>query len=136
MARSAKPRKQYRPKPVGRPVMEQIRRDLILPCRMCIETLRASDDAEALDSARHTIAACLNSFYVAAEGRDRQAAADGLDALRGLIARHERTGLYRCTGPELNALKCAVNWADETLPYLTTAQLAAAFVYVHEVAAI
>lgn len=103
---------------------------------MCIETLRASDDAEALDSARHTIAACLNAFYVAAEGRDRQKAIEGLDAMRALIARHERTGAYRCTGPELNALRGAVNWADETLPYLNTAQLTAAFVYVHQVAAI
>lgn len=105
MGRTTKPRKAYKPKPVGRPVMEQIRRDLILPCRMCIETLRASDDAEALDSARHTITACLNAFYVAAEGRDRQAAIEGLDAMRALIARHERTGVYRCTGPELNALR-------------------------------
>lgn len=136
MGRTAKPRKAYRPKPVGRPVMEQIRRDLILPRRMCIETLRTSDDTEALDSARHTITACLNAFYVAAEGRDRQKAIEGLDAMRSLIARCERTGTYRCTGPELNALRSAVNWADETLPYLNTAQLTAAFVYVHQVAAI
>lgn len=42
MARSSKPRKQYRPKPCGRPVLRDMHRELILPAYLSIEALRAA----------------------------------------------------------------------------------------------
>lgn len=136
MGRTAKPRKAYRPRPIGRPVMKRMRDDLVLPCYSALEMLRSSDDAEALESARHSLAAALDYIYIAAEGRDRQAGADGLAALASLIERHGRTGVYRCTGPELEALRGAVAWMDGVLPYLNTAQIAAAILAVHKELAI
>lgn len=132
MPRSAKPRRAYRPRPIGRPVMDRMRNDLILPAYSALETLRGSDDPQALESARHTLAALLDYLWVALTRarRDVSAAESGLDALRGLIARHRRTGTWRCTCEELQALRAAVIHADQVLPLLRTDQLTAALVTV------
>lgn len=133
MPRSARPRKAYRPRPVGRPVLDGMRNALILPAYSALETLRASTDAEALESARHTLAALLDYMWVALTRarRDVTTTEDGLEALRGLIARHTRTGLWRCSGEELAALRAAVIEADEVLPLLRTDQLTAALATVY-----
>lgn len=133
MPRNARPRKAYRPKPVGRPVLDRMRNALILPAYSALETLRASDDAEALESARHTLAALLDYLWVAftRSQRDVTATEAGLDALRGLIARHSRTGAWRCTGEELAALRASVIEADQVLPLLRTDQLTAALATVY-----
>lgn len=133
MPRNSRTRKPYRPKPVGRPVLDRMRNALILPAYSALETLRASDDAEALESARHTLAALLDYLWVAftRSKRDVTTTEAGLDALRGLIARHSRTGTWRCTGEELAALRASVIEADQVLPLLRTDQLTAALATVY-----
>lgn len=133
MPRSAKPRKSYRPRLIGRPVLDRMRNDLILPAYSALETLRAGTDPDALESARHTLAALLDYLWVALRGagRDLAITESGLNALRGLIARHDRTGTWRCTGEELQALRAAVIHADQVLPLLRTDQLTAALVAVN-----
>jgi hypothetical protein len=133
MPGNSKPRKAYRPRPIGRPVLDRMRNDLILPAYSALETLRSGTDYEALESARHTLAALLDYLWVALRGarRDLAVTESGLDALRGLIARHERTGAWRCTGEELQALRAAVVHADQVLPLLRTDQLARALVVVN-----
>ncbi|GAA4400415.1 hypothetical protein GCM10023089_00590 [Quisquiliibacterium transsilvanicum] len=132
MPRSAKPRKSYRPRLIGRPVLSRMRNDLILPAYSALETLRAGTDPEALESARHTLAALLDYLWVALTraGRDLEVTEAGLDALRGLIARHDRTGTWRCTGEELQALRTAVVHADQEPPPLRTDQITAALLTV------
>ena len=133
MGRTAKPRKAYRPKPIGRPVLDRMRNDLILPCYSSLEILRTSTDTDALESARHTLAAMLDYMLVALarDDRDLQPVEDALDALRAVIARHRRTGAWRCTGEELQALRLAVSYSDQVLPLLRTDQLTAALVTVN-----
>jgi hypothetical protein len=133
MPRSAKPRRAYRPRLIGRPVLDQMRNNLILPAYSALETLRASDDAAALESARHTLAALLDDLWVALTRSKRDVATTeaGLDALRGLIARHGRTGIWRCSGEELAALRASVIEADQVLPLLRTDQLTAALATVY-----
>jgi hypothetical protein len=133
MPRSAKPRRAYRPRLIGRPVLDQMRNNLILPAYSALETLRASDDAAALESARHTLAALLDYLWVALTRSKRDVATTeaGLDALRGLIARHGRTGIWRCSGEELAALRASVIEADQVLPLLRTDQLTAALATVY-----
>ena len=47
----------------------------------------------------------------------------GMAALQTVVLRHESTGVYRCTGPELQALREAVAAADAVLPVLGTKRL-------------
>lgn len=133
MPRNARPRKPYRPRLVGRPVLDQMRNNLILPAYSALETLRAGTDDTALESARHTLAALLDYLWVALtrSGRDVATTEAGLEALRGLIARHKRTGAWRCTGGELAALRTSVIEADQVLPLLRTDQLTAALATVY-----
>jgi hypothetical protein len=114
-------------------VLDQMRNNLILPAYSALETLRASDDAAALESARHTLAALLDYLWVALTRSKRDVATTeaGLDALRGLIARHGRTGIWRCCGEELAALRASVIEADQVLPLLRTDQLTAALATVY-----
>ncbi|MFE8033832.1 hypothetical protein [Thiohalocapsa marina] len=132
MPGNSKPRKAYRPRPIGRPVLDRMRNDLILPAYSALETLRTGTDPDALESARHTLAALLDYLWVALtrSGRDVATTEAGLEALRGLIARHQRTGAWRCTGSELAALRASVIEADQVLPLLRTDQLTAAMVAV------
>jgi hypothetical protein len=60
-----------------------------------------------------------------------QAARAHKDAVRAVIARHRRTGAWRCTGEELQALRLAVSYSDQVLPLLRTDQLTAALVTVN-----
>lgn len=127
MPASAKPRKPYRPRAIGRPVLNRMRNDLILPAYSALEVLRASTDADALESARHTLAAFLNVLLASTFHRlDRASIPAGLDAMQAIVDRQERTGRYRATGGELQALRTAVVYADEVLPLLRTDQLIAA----------
>lgn len=133
MPRSAKPRRAYRPRLIGRPVLARMRDALILPAYSALETLRTSTDVDALESARHTLAALLDYLWVAftRSKRDVTTTEAGLNALRGLIARHSRTGTWRCTGEELAALRASVIEADQVLPLLRTDQLTAALATVY-----
>jgi len=127
MGRTATPRKPYRPRAIGRPVLNRMRNDLILPAYSALEVLRASTDADALESARHTLAAFLNVLLASTFHRqDRAPIPAGLDAMQAIVDRHERTGTYRATGGELQALRTAVVYADDVLPLLRTDQLVAA----------
>ena len=101
--------------------------DLILPAYSALEVLRASTDGDALESARHTLAAFLNVLLASTFHRqDRAPIPAGLDAMQAIVDRHERTGTYRATGGELQALRTAVVYADDVLPLLRTDQLVAA----------
>ena len=127
MPASAKPRKPYRPRAIGRPVLNRMRNDLILPAYSALEVLRAGTDADALESARHTLAAFLNVLLASTFHRqDRAPIPAGLDAMQSIVDRNERTGTYRATGGELQALRTAVVYADDVLPLLRTDQLIAA----------
>lgn len=130
MPRSSKPRKKHRPKLVGRPVLDGIRDKLILPAHSALSALQFSDNEEALDSARHTLASLMNAMWVAAGNAhmlDRVPELDaGMAALHSLVERHERTGKYRCTGEELGAIRTAVNWMDQSLPLFGTHHLSVA----------
>ena len=123
MPRSSRPRKAHTPKPVGRPVMETMRRDLILPAYSALSILQLSDDNEALESARHTLAALYNYMGASVTGSRRQVIVIALDAILAMDARHERTGRYRPTGAELLALREAVAVCDQALPTLRTDRL-------------
>lgn len=133
MPRNSRTRKAYRPRAIGRPVLDGMRNALILPAYSALETLRASTDVEALESARHTLAALLDYLWVALTRakRDVTTTEAGLEALRGLIARHTRTGAWRCSGAELAALRASVIEADQVLPLLRTDQLTAALATVY-----
>lgn len=129
MARNSRPRKAYRPRPIGRPVCAPMLRDLILPCYSALETLRAGTDPEALSHARWTLGGLLEYLRVglSSAGRPLETVTAGMAALDSLIERHGRTGTYRCTGSELAALRASVVEADEVLPLLGgTHKLAAA----------
>ncbi len=119
-------RSRYRPKPVGRPVMKTMRDDLILPAHLAVSTIATSADAEAVESARHSLAATFNYVWLACKQASRPEAPtikEGLQALQAIVDRHERAGTYRGTGLELQAMRSAVNACDQALPYLNTAQL-------------
>lgn len=129
MSRSKRPRKAYRPKLAGRPVLDGMRNQLILPAYVALETLRASTDDNALESARHSLAACLDYMGVACRLAGRpgiETIDEGVRALVNVIKRRERIGHFRCSGPELQALRAAVVTCDEQLPMLRTDQIQAA----------
>lgn len=123
MPRNAKPRKPYKPKPIGRPVMQSMRDELILPAYSALSVLQRSDDDEALESARHTLAALFNYCGISVDGVRRQVIVIGLDAIKAMDARQARAGRYRPTGAELLALREAVAMCDEALPTLRTDKL-------------
>lgn len=137
MSASEKPRKPYRPRAAGRPVLQRMRDQLILPSYVALETLRSVNDDHALESARHSLAACLNYMSVACQlaGRPQphlDVIEDGKRALLALIERHQARGVWRCTGPELQALRAAIVACDGQLPYLRTDQLQAAILNVDQ----
>lgn len=131
MARSQRPRKAYKPRLAGRPVLDRMRAQLILPAYVALETFRSGTDPDAIVSARHSLAACLDYMGVACRlaGRPREAlqAIDaGMVALVDMIHRARRVGTLRPTGAELTALREAVSTCDEQLPLLRTDQIQAA----------
>ena len=118
----SKPRKPYRPRHAGRPILSGMRDELILPAHAALSILRTSADRSATESAVHTLAATLNYLYVATGSRDEPRASieSGLQALQVVKDRGDAGAAYRCTGPEILALTGAVNTCDAVLPYLRT----------------
>lgn len=126
MARSARPRKQYRPKAIGRPVLEAMRRDLMTPVYAMLTELASGDDPELLRDAWHQLVATLSYMRKVCAGRGAEDdIAAGEKALESVFDRHARTGKWRCTGPELVTLRAAVAACDWELPYLRTDQITA-----------
>lgn len=123
MPRSSRPRKAHRPKPIGRPVMEPMRRDLVLPCYAALTVLQSGSDRDAVESARHTLAAALDYLLMSVDEPKLPPIIDGLHAIRSMDERHKRTGTLRPTGQELQALRLAVIACDEALPTLRTNHL-------------
>lgn len=132
MPRSAPPRKPYRPRAVARPVLEKMRRDLILPCYVHIGTLMHSPDREAQSDAMTTIVTLCNfmSRALAEAKRPVKPVEIGKDVLLAIIEREKRHGVYRPTGFDLEALRRTVSYCDEQLPYLDTRRLTEALLYV------
>ena len=131
MSRAKRPRKAYRPRLIGRPVLETIRAQLILPAYLAVETLRAGTDPAALESARHTLAALFNYMGVACRLAARsEAQLEPIEAAkRALIAvidRNHKLDLWRCTGPELQAIRVGIVSCDSELPHLRTDHIQAA----------
>lgn len=130
-------RKAYRPKLASRPVMQGMRDELVLPAYAGLETLRASGDQDARNNA---LIACGVLFaYIGDAAADKwgdDAFTADLDranaALAAVKERHARTGLWGTTGPELIALRRAVEWCDEALPLFGTARLTAALVRLYQ----
>lgn len=124
--------KPYRPRAVGRPVMARMRDDLIVPAHIALRSIERSDNTEALSSAGHTLGALLNTMLAAlhSDRRPTVLIRAGMDALQGALDRQARTGVLRCTGPELAALRAAITHADEMLPLLRTDKIIAALLKV------
>jgi hypothetical protein len=113
MPRSSKPRKQHRPKAIGRPVLRDMHRELILPAYVSIETLRTSTDPEAGDAAYHQLGTVFMYMAVALQHKDdetRELLEAGKRALlevghrqqRAMIDKHWKgfgQSLPRSTGP-------------------------------------
>jgi len=128
MPRPSRPRKRYVPKPAGRPIFATMHRDLIVPAYSALSALQLSTDADALCTARHTLASLLDVGYLALykRGRETKPVADGLAALLAVIERHKRTGAWRASGPELESLRAAVRHIDDQLPTLQTSDIVSA----------
>lgn len=126
MPASKRPRKAHRPRIIARPVFEGMRRELMIPTHAALRVLERVRDPEALEGARHTLAACLSYMAAALDGAGYEIGpiGAGLDALQAVIDRHARTGVYGATGPELVALRDALTHADGAIPALNTAELA------------
>lgn len=119
---SRKRNKAYRPKPIGAPIGKQTRDKLILPAYSALTVLQHSDDADAVESAWHTLTALFNYIY-AARTLNRATSCPTqqcLTVMRAIKARHERTQKIRATGPELLALKQGVCWCDDVIGTLRT----------------
>lgn len=131
MPRNARPRKAYRPRPVGRPVMNSMRRDLILQCYAALEVPRAGRDG--CKAAADTLAGLANWYaqLLAADGRDTGPALAAMSALTDMQARAARLGAWRCSGPELAALRALVTDADNTLTLFQSHKLTAALATVY-----
>lgn len=132
MPASSKPRKPHRPRAIGRPVMERMRRELVLPAYLHLATLMHSADKAALEEAMSTIVTLINymSRALAESRRDYEPLERAKDALRFIIARHDTKGVYRPTGEELQTLRNAVAHCDAELPYIHTGRLTEALLYV------
>jgi len=129
--RSARPRKPHRRKPIGRPVGPTMAGRLAIVPHLALAAIERGAGDEQHD---HTLAAYLNMGWIAAKnaGRDEDAKAigRGLEAVRGMRARHERIGRYGLTGEEIQELRAAVTTADLMTGRLRTDQMARAIVEV------
>lgn len=132
MPRSATPRKPYRPRAIARPVLEKMRRDLILPAYVHIGTLMRSTDSEEQSDAMSTLVTLVNYMSMALRMALRNAdpVEDAKAALLSIIDRHDHHGTYRPTGAELQLLRAAVAHCDAELPYLDTRRLTLALLHV------
>lgn len=124
-------RKAYRPKPVNRPILRETRDKLMMPAYTGLELLRTSADQQARESALLALNVLLCYCREAAEDRwgDDAFTDDlhaGLAALATAKDRHERTGQWGVSGPELSALRRAVEWCDCALSMLGTASVTTA----------
>ena len=115
--------------------MERMRRELILPAYLGLTTLMQSDDRAALEEAMSSVVVLVNYMSRAlAESRREYAPVElAKDALLSMIARQRSKGVYRPTGEELKVLRAAVSHCDEQLPYLDTAKITDALLYVDRV---
>lgn len=68
MPASKRPRKAHRPRIIARPVFESMRRELMIPAHAALRVLERVSDPEALEGARHTLAACLSYMAAALDG--------------------------------------------------------------------
>ena len=129
-----RPRKRYRPRPIGRPIGAPLRDQLILPSYSALQTLQFSGDADALWSARNCLAALVEYMLVALQDAGRPAGQieAGLAALRVMISRHDAGQPFRATSAELEALRAAVRHADDVLGTLRTDQIIRAVARVNE----
>ena len=132
MPRNAAPRKPYRPRAIARPVLERMRRDLILPAYLHLGTLTRATDAEEQSGAMSTLIVLVNymSRALSVAGRDVEPVERAKAALLQMIDRHDRHGVYRPTGGELIDIRRAVEHCDTQLPYLDTRRLTEALLYV------
>lgn len=107
-------------RPIGTWIMHATRRDLILPAYAALTTLQYGEDGLP---ACHTLCALIAWMSKARDSDELAAARSAMDSI---YDRSQRTGSYRPTGVELEALRNAVAYADQTLPLLRTHQLTAA----------
>lgn len=120
MARSARPRKAYRPKSRGAPITGVARDSLVLPGLLALSTLQNSADAAALKVAADDLAAILGTAREALSiaGREVGPVEDGMRAMVAVIERRDRVDTWRASGPELQALWRAVIHYDQQLGML------------------
>lgn len=119
----SKPRKRYRPRPVGRPVGRAMRDELMLPFHLSMQRLTQSPDEEEQCQAWHDLMVLTEAW--------RDACADRRDVAR--ILDHARSALLQIwerrwrswlpTGDQLQILRLAVSTCDEVSGYLRTDQL-------------
>ena len=119
MGRSQKPRKKYRPKQAVLPMTIRHSNSADLMLKMVPhEELEAMAKGEGTEVSINTLAFRLNWGYaLAVEVFDSEDATKitlaGLDAIRGVIDRHKRTGKIGVSGAELTAMGDALKFADE-----------------------
>lgn len=119
------PRKRYRPRPVGRPILRQIRTDLMLPMHLAVQRISKSPDREEQRQAWHDLMVLTETWRLACA--DRKDVVKVIDAgrvvLHSIWQRRDRSWLP--TGEQLQVLRLVVSVCDDVLPYLRTDQIAA-----------
>jgi len=120
MATSKKPRKQYKPKGVARPLSNDQRLDLELAARVHVNKLW---NGTLDEQGWNTLAAHINVCAIIAQDNRFQSAVDALESIR---QRQIRTGSYGATGDERRVMMDQFNAAVEYLGGRTDKQVAEA----------
>ena len=115
-------RSQRRPRPVGRPLLRQDVRDLMMPAYVGLQVIADNSNGmpaepQALASAYDWIAGCLDVFQAALglAGQPYEPVAAGVEVLRTVLERKQRTLTLSVTGPELATLQTAVAHCDDRI---------------------
>jgi len=141
MANNKRPRKAYKQKLTGLPVVlrfnAEIERGLQLIPHAELLKLKSG---EADEQTWHTLICRLNVGVTVAKNRGipeaMQCARNGLDALLAVRERHNKTGAWGASGDELNAIGEALVLTDDLQTTSTRRELRTAVNYVYENAAI
>ena len=106
MSASKKPRKKYRPRPIQTWLPGNIRRDIEI-MGFFFHRKIASGTFDAIDS--NTVAYLLNVCHKMAVDTNNTAMIatcdEAIESYRGIRRRHDRTGKYGASGPELITLE-------------------------------
>lgn len=140
MAKSKKPRKKYRPRPVINPLAvihgarmadEAYGSDLLVSRIKTADAILRLMQGDATEETINYLAMACNTSLALVEtagiGADwLEHLISGSDALRSVWDRSKGTGRFVCTGPELNDIRAALELHEEQLKVCTVKQLTTA----------